>query len=70
MKLAEKLTKQLSSWFGRAKGKYTEEMQNPNSKVSQVARKLDELKRDNLVAAVDQKTESLMVSMGMDEPLQ
>ena len=44
-------------------------MQNPDSKVSQVVRKLDELKRDNFAKTVDQKTESLMVSMGMDEPL-
>ena len=44
-------------------------MQNPDSKVSQVVRKLDELKRDNIAKTVDQKTESLMVSMGMDEPL-
>ena len=44
-------------------------MQNPDSKVSQVVRKLEELKRDNIAKTVDQKTESLMVSMGMDEPL-
>ena len=67
--MAEKLTSKLSDWFGRAKEKYTEEMQNPDSKVSQVLRKLDEIKSDNLAKKVDQKTESLMVSMGMDEPL-
>ena len=40
VKLAEKLSAKLSSWFGRAKGIYTEELENPDSKVSQVMRKV------------------------------
>lgn len=33
-RLAEKLSAKLTDWFGRAKGKYAEEMKNPESKVS------------------------------------
>ena len=80
----EKLQAKLGQWFSRAKEKYEEELENPDSKVSIVARKLAILNapgighldsativevNEKISTTVQQKTESIMVQMGMDEPL-
>lgn len=68
------MTAKLSSWFGRAKESYTKELDNPDSKVNAVKRKLasinEDLTQKTISKAVEEKTESVMVSMGIDEPLQ
>ena len=70
MKLKDKLTAKLTSWFGRAREKYNEELDNPDSKVSIVKRKLAALNEDLTTKNISEKTESALVSMGIDEPLQ
>ena len=46
LKLADKLTAQLGSWFNKAKEKYAEELDNPDSKVNAVKRRLAILNED------------------------
>lgn len=71
--MRDKLKAKMSQWFGQAKDKYNEELENPDSKVSAVRRKIatlnEDLNANNISKTVGEHTESLMVSMGMDEPL-
>ena len=67
--MKDKLTAKLSSWFGRAKEKYSEELENPDSKVNIVKRKLASLNEDLSTSKISEKTESVMVTIGIDEPL-
>ena len=74
--MKEKLSAKLNGWFNRAREKYEEELENPDSKVSIVARKLAILNapgighmdsasivevNEKISTEIASKTESIMV---------
>lgn len=73
MGIGSKLKASFSKFFVRAKVKYSEETEDPNSKLSAVKRTItqlnDEITKDAIVSNIEEGASNLMVSIGIDEPL-